>query len=126
MTMICDAGALVALERNAASMWRRLKAELVRGTPPMTHGAVVAEVWRGGHGRQAPLARALAGIDVTPVDDALGRRAGVLLGGTTADDAIDAAVAALAVDGDRIVTSDPDDIHALVHAARRRVEAIPV
>jgi hypothetical protein len=35
-------------------------------------------VWRGGSGRQAPVARLLAGVEVTPVDDLLGRRAGML------------------------------------------------
>jgi hypothetical protein len=49
-----------------------------RGRMPVTGGGVVAQVWRGG-GRQAPLARLLAGTDVVAVDDGLGRRAGMLL-----------------------------------------------
>ena len=43
---------------------------------PVTGGGEVAQVWRGGCGRQAPLARLLAGTDVVAVDDVLGRRAG--------------------------------------------------
>lgn len=123
--LICDSGALVALERGDRPMWRRLKAELLAGTPPATHGGVVAQVWRGGSGRQVLLARALAGIDVTPLDDHLGRRAGLLLARARASDAIDAAVAALADDEDRIVTSDPVDIQRLIEASGRHVDVIP-
>ncbi|MGH9154424.1 MAG: hypothetical protein ACRD1K_00885 [Acidimicrobiales bacterium] len=63
MTLILCAGALLALERNDRPMWRRLMAELVAGLPPRTHGGVVAQAWRGGHGGQVPLAGALAALD---------------------------------------------------------------
>lgn len=32
VTLICDTGALIALERNDRAMWRRLKSELRAGT----------------------------------------------------------------------------------------------
>jgi DNA-binding transcriptional MocR family regulator len=41
-------------------------------------------------------------------------------------DAIDAAVVALAGDGDDILTSDPADLRALAQAAGVHVELIPV
>ena len=63
MTLILDAGAFVALERNDRAMWRRLKAAKLAGTPPRTHGGVIAQVWRGGAGRQAPLASAMKSSD---------------------------------------------------------------
>jgi len=126
LTLICDAGALVALERDDRAMWRRLKAELLQGTPPVTHGGVVAQVWRGGYGRQAVLARALAGFDIAALDGPLGRSAGRLLGRSGSSDAIDGAVVALAADGDRIVTSDLADIQQLVDAAGRRVDVVAV
>ena len=44
-----------------------------------------------------------------PLDESLGRAAGALLGATKQSDVIDAALVLLAHDGDRIVTSDPDD-----------------
>jgi cystathionine beta-lyase/cystathionine gamma-synthase len=72
------------------------------------------------------LARALRGVEVEPLDDELGRAAGVLLARTGMADAIDAAVVALAEDGDRILTSDPDDIDRLVEAAGLDVEVVPV
>jgi hypothetical protein len=124
VTLICDAGAFVALERNDRVMWRRLKAELQAARPPVSHGGVVAQVWRGG-GRQALLARALAGVDIANLDEDLGRRAGVLLGRARRHDAVDAAVVALAVDDDRIVTSDPRDIQTLATAAGVHVDVVP-
>jgi len=87
---------------------------------------VVAQVWRGGSGRQVPMARLLAGTDVIPVDDRLGRRAGMLLALSGQSDAIDAAVVCLAADGDDILTSDPGDLRALAQAAEIHVELVPV
>lgn len=65
-------------------MWTRLAAASRSGVPPVTHAGVVGQVWRGGSGRQVSLARALAGIDVVPLDDALARAAGVPLDIVTA------------------------------------------
>jgi predicted nuclease of predicted toxin-antitoxin system len=48
------------------------------------------------------------------VDDRLGRAAGVLLGQTGTADAIDATVVAMSQTGDRILTSDANDIARLV------------
>ncbi|MEA2828464.1 MAG: hypothetical protein QOG43_2903, partial [Actinomycetota bacterium] len=80
MTLVLDAGALVAIERAHPKVLGLLKGELAAGRPPLTHGGVVGQVWRGGRDRQAVLAIVLAGVDVAPLDDRLGRRAGVLLG----------------------------------------------
>lgn len=107
-------------------MWRRLKASVLAGAPPLTHGGVVAQVWRGGTGRQVPMSRALQAVDVIALDDTLGRAAGVLLGRAELADAINGALAAMADHGDRIVTSDAGDLARLVAAAGRRVDVVPV
>jgi len=123
MTLVLDAGALIALERDDRDMWVRLNAARASGTAPVTHGGVIARVWRGGTGRQAMLARALKGVQVVALDDELGRRAGLLLSRADTKDVVGAAVVALVRDGDIVVTSDPDDIAALaaVHAAPVRI-----
>jgi hypothetical protein len=123
VTLVLDSGALVALERNDRSMWARLKAAEITRELPMTHGGVVGQVWRGGP-RQARLARALQGIDVRPLDRALGRAAGELLARTSSSDVIDAAVVLLAANGDDIVTLDRRDFETLVRAAGRHIELI--
>jgi PIN domain nuclease of toxin-antitoxin system len=124
--LVLDAGALVAVERGEREVAAMLKRELLARRVPLTHGGVVAQVWRGGSGRQARLARLLPGIDIVPLDDALGRRAGILLGRARATDAVDAAVVALAADGDIVLTSDPDDLRHLAEAAAVHVDIVQV
>lgn len=123
MTLVLDAGALIALERGDASMWRRYDEAQRAGRPRITHGGVVGQVWRGGP-RQARLAAALMGIDVVPLDDRLGRAAGQLMRAAKSSDVVDAALVLLASDDDDIVTSDPDDIRALARATGRRIGLI--
>ena len=126
MSLVLDAGAFIALERNDRTLWRRVDDVRREGSAPLTHGGIVAQVWRGGSGRQARLATALLGTLVVPLDNDLGRRAGVLLTRAGLVDAIDAALVALCQPGDQIVTSDPSDIDALADAARLDVDVIPV
>ena len=124
--LILDAGAFVAAERGNREVLARLKSELRRGGAPVTNGAIVAQVWRGARGKQVPVAQLLAGVDVAPLDDLLGKRAGMLLALTGGQDAIDASVVCLARDGDDILTSDPDDLLVLSRTAGVHVELIPV
>jgi hypothetical protein len=124
--LILDAGAFVAVERGDREVVALVKRERLAGRVPATCGGVVAQVWRGGHGRQAPVARLLAGTDVTAIDGQLGRRAGMLLARSGQSDAIDASVVCLAADGDDILTSDPSDLRALAEAAGIYIDLIPI
>ena len=126
MTLVLDSGALIALERHDRAMWRRVKAAHLAGDIPISHGGVVGQAWRGRGPRQALLATALRGIDVRPLDEALGRAAGELLAKSRSADVIDAALVLLASDGDEIVTSDPDDLKTLAAVNGRHVELIQV
>jgi len=126
LSLILDAGAFVAVERGDRDIVALIKRERLAERAPLTHGGVVAQVWRGGAGRQAILARLLAGVDVEALDSTLGKRAGVLLGRSGGADAIDAAVVCLAGDRDEILTSDPNDLRALAEAAGLHVELVPV
>ena len=126
MRLVLDAGAFVAVERGDRDVLALLKLERLAERTPVTHGGVVAQVWRGGHGRQAPVAGLLRAIEIAPLDDHLGRRAGLLLGKARGKDAVDAAVVLLAVDGDRILTSDARDLRALAAAAAVHVDLVPV
>jgi len=44
MSLVLDAAALVALERNERPMWTRLKATYLIGEVPVTHAGVVGQV----------------------------------------------------------------------------------
>jgi hypothetical protein len=124
VSLVLDAGALIALERNDRAMWQRLKLCLQAGEPPLSHGGVIGQVWRGRSGRQAKLASVLEVVDIRSIDGVLGRAAGELLARARQHDVIDAALVLLARDGDRIVTSDPEDLAALARAADLDVELV--
>lgn len=126
MSLVLDAGALIAVERADREVIALLKQELQAGRAPITHGGVIGQVWRGGTGRQANLARLLPAVEIAALDEALGRRAGLLLGRSGASDVVDAALVLLAMDGDEVLTSDPDDLRALAEAAGAHVDLIAV
>src|SRR5215471_9235173 len=102
------------------AMYVRLKVAYDDGHRVLTSAAVLAEVLRG-TSRDAGLHRVLARVAVEPVSEAIGQRAGHLIGaaGMSAAQAVDAMVAATAITeaeqaeaADRaasvlIITSDP-------------------
>jgi hypothetical protein len=124
--LVLDAGAFVAVERGDRDVMALVKRERKSGRVPVTHGGVVAQVWRGGVGKQVPVAMLLAAVEVWHLDDQLGRRAGLLLAASGGADVIDAALICLAGDGDDVLTSDPGDLKDLAQAAGVHVELIPV
>jgi hypothetical protein len=118
--LILDAGALVGADRNDRGVVAELRRAQQEGLELRTNPMVVAQAWRDGRGRQASLARLLQAVKVRPVQDQDGREAGVLLGQAGTSDPIDATVVLLAGPGDRILTSDPDDLTKLAEAAESR------
>ena len=124
--LVLDAGAFVAVERGDRDVVALVKRERKSGRAPVTHGGVVGQVWRGGRGKQAPVAMLLAAVEVVHLDGELGRRAGLLLAASGSADVIDAAVICLTADGDDVLTSDPDDLKDLAQTAGVHVELIPV
>lgn len=118
--LILDAGALLAVDHDDRAMMARLRVAQQHGVQLRSNAMVVAQVWRNRHGRQVNLARLLRAVEVRAVDQHDGRQAGVLLGLTSTSDPIDATVVLLASPGDRIVTSDPDDLATLAAAAANR------
>ena len=112
-----DAGALVAVDRGDRPMMARLAVAQQHGLELRSNAMVVAQVWRDRQGRQASLARLLRAVDVRAISHEDGRQAGVLLGQAGTTDPVDATVVVLARPGDRILTSDPDDLTRLASAA---------
>jgi len=125
MSLVLDAGAFIAVERNERRVLALIKREQRAGRAPLTHGGVIGQVWRGG-ARQANVARLLKAIEISSLGEELGRRAGTLLARAGADDVIDAALVLLGRDGDEIITSDPGDLHALAHAAGIDLDIVPI
>jgi len=110
-----DAGALIAFERNDRRVVALLARALAHELPLVVPAGVVGQVWRDGR-RQARLARLLAAdeVEVEILDDRRARAAGQLCGVKRTADVIDASVVLGARErGDRVVTSDPDDLGRL-------------
>ena len=125
MNLVLDAGALIGIDRDdrrvagLIELGRRAGADLVTVAP------VVGQAWRDG-ARQVRLARALAMIDVRPVglDDA--KSAGVLLGRADSADVVDALAVLVALPGDQVLTSDPEDLARLAAANDVDVRVVAV
>jgi len=123
--LVLDAGAFLAFDKGDARVRAYLAAARRLGVDLVTTSPVVAQVWRNGR-RQALLARLLSATRVEPPDESAARRAGELLAKTRTADVVDAMVAGLARDDDRILTSDPDDLRALLTAARVHAVVIAI
>src|SRR2546426_394216 len=79
--------------------------------------------------RFGPVAETLvlaAAPRVDAPDAAAAKRAGEIMATTKTNDVVDAMLCHLARAGDTVITSDPADILALVHAARLRVAVVSV
>jgi hypothetical protein len=126
MSLVLDAGAFIAVERADRDVAALIKQELLAGRTPITHGGIVGQVWRGGLGRQAHLTRLMPALEIMPIDESLGRQAGVLLAATRTSDVIDAVLVLLAEDGDLVLTSDPDDLEPLAKVSGVHVDIVPV
>ena len=122
--LVLDAGAFLAVERGDPAVGTRLRVALQQNVDLRTSAIVLGQVWRNPQGRQARLARLLRAVEVRPVDEQMGRRAGVLLARAGTSDPIDATVALVAESGDRILTSDPADILRLISTCRTRAAVI--
>jgi hypothetical protein len=110
--VVVDSGGLIAFERGD-----RAVRSLLRSTDLVVVPAgVVAQVWRGS-ARQARIAQLLKARNATiePLDEDTARVVGVLCAHTGTTDVVDASVALAGQLHDAVVvTSDPDDLRALV------------
>lgn len=114
-SVVLDAGALVAFERNDRRVRRLIELAAEHGAPVHVPAGVIGQVWRDGS-RQTRLARLVKSglLDVRDLDLDEARVAGSLCGIAETADVIDASVALLARRfGATVVTSDPDDIRRL-------------
>jgi hypothetical protein len=115
VSLVLDAGALLAIDRRNRRVGALLRLAQQERIEVRTSPAAVAQVWRHG-ARQAQLVRILAGMAAPPLDLDTGKRLGLLLGATDSCDVVDAHVASLVRAGDRVLTSDPDDLRHLLDA----------
>ncbi len=115
MTLVLDAGALIAVERADRPTLMLMEAARRQGRNLVVPAGVVAQVWRGGS-RQARLARFLAarGVEVEALTEDGAKAAGLVCGQAGASDVVDASVVVTARrHRATVVSSDRADLELL-------------
>ena len=115
MSLVLDAGALIAIERGDRDTAAIIEVARREGRDIVVPAGVVGQVWRGGE-RQARLARLLNALDVLveTLTDTGARAAGVLCGAAGTSDVIDASVVLSALRRHAtVVSSDRADLALL-------------
>lgn len=125
MTVVLDAGALIAIDRRDRRVGAMLRVLQQQRTPVRTSTGTVAQVWRDG-ARQVNLARLLTGVSSVSLGLDAAKRAGELLGRSRTRDVCDSHLALLVAAGDTVVTSDPDDLRALLGVRRVKASVVAV
>lgn len=117
MSVVYDAGALIAAERSERRVWADHRCRLEVGLVPATTAPVVAQVSRSG--RQAQLRRFLRGCEVVPFEDHGAHDVGALAGRSRSDDVVDVHVVAVAHRrGVGVLTSDDRDLEPIAESVR--------
>ncbi|HSH61333.1 MAG TPA: PIN domain-containing protein [Acidimicrobiales bacterium] len=117
MTVVYDAGALIAAERSDRAVWADHRARLELGVAPVTTAPVVAQASRSG--QQAQLRRLLRGCEMVPFLEDEAHDIGALAGKSASADVVDVHVVAVAHrHGFGVLTSDEKDLRPIVAALR--------
>jgi len=112
MSLVLDAGALIAYERGSRTVQASLERAHREGDDVRTSTAVVAQTWHGDP-KQARLERLLRGVDERDLMSAQARSIGGSLRRAGTTDVVDGTIIDIARDGDEILTSDPGDLRRL-------------
>ena len=109
--IVFDTGALIALERRKQRILEVVATARSFERPILVPAVVVADWWRGRTDRREAI---LAGINVVPIDERLGRACGEALSAVPTATIVDALVLTLAAHRNAVVyTSDVDDLEQL-------------
>ena len=118
MSLVFDAGALIALERNDRDLWLALKRAASQSRDVIVPSTVLAQVWRADAAR-ARLAKVLEHCVIAPFDG-LAREVGALCGRAKTSDICDAHVALVASRAAFVLyTSDDGDLRHLLRVIGR-------
>jgi len=117
MSVVYDAGVLVAADRDDREVWADHRVRLEVGTMPIATAPVVAQVSRSA--RQVPLRRFLRGCEIVPFSPDQGHEVGALLGESGTSDVVDAhLVITAARTASTLLTSDLGDIRKISNHLR--------
>ncbi len=125
MSLILDAGALIAYERGSRMVTALIATAAEGEIAVKTSTGVVAQVWRQS-ARQVALGKLLRGVEEIELTPARAREIGRLLGLARTFDVVDASLIELATSGDEILTSDPDDLAKVARHSGKTLIITPV
>ncbi|HWZ91326.1 MAG TPA: PIN domain-containing protein [Polyangiaceae bacterium] len=112
--VVLDAGVFIALERRNRIVVALAQLFVEKQVPLVTSAGVVAQVWRGGAGRQVPIAFLLRRTSVLALDHGVARTLGRMLGQSGTADPIDAHLVLLARERSwPVLSSDAGDLLAI-------------
>jgi len=120
VSLVLDAGALIAYERGSRTVQAFLERAYLHSEDVRTTTAVVAQTWHGDP-KQARLAMLLRGVDERDLTSDQARLVGRLLRQAGTTDVVDGTLVDIANDGDEVLTSDPGDIRALAMTAGKKL-----
>lgn len=125
MSVVYDAGVLVAADRDDREVWADHRARLEAGLVPVTTAPVVAQVSRSPH--QVQLRRFLRGCEMAAFTPEEAHRVGGLLAKAGTSDVVDAHVVLIA-SGSRstVRTSDEADLEQVSNILPQPVDVQPV
>ncbi|MHB1710728.1 MAG: hypothetical protein ACYCV7_04915 [Acidimicrobiales bacterium] len=115
MTVVLDAGGLIAVDRRDRTVGAILRVAQEERVAVRTSAAAVAQVWRNGS-LQANLARVLAGVDTALLDGPAGRMVGEILAHSQTADLVDGHLGLITQSEDTVLTSDPVDIKRILRS----------
>lgn len=125
MTVVYDAGVLVAADRSDRQQWADHRARLELGFVPLTTAPVVAQVSRSA--RQIQLRRFLRGCQTLSFTADVAHEVGAVAGRSSTVDIVDAhAVVVAAKARAAIITSDKRDIERVAAAIPEPVVVLPI
>jgi predicted nucleic acid-binding protein len=125
VSVVYDAGALIAADRSDRDVWADHRVRLELGVVPLTTAPVVAQVSRSG--RQAQLRRFLRGCDIVAFARDDGYEVGSLAGRSAHADVVDVHVVMVAHRrGFGVLTADQEDLRPVAEALPARVAIFPI
>lgn len=117
MSVVYDAGALIAAERSVRAAWADHRVRLEMGLAPVTTAPVIAQVSRSP--RQVQLRRFLQGCEIVSFDSGEAHDLGALAARSGVDDVVDVHVIATAHRRrSGVVTSDEGDLRRVAEVLR--------
>jgi hypothetical protein len=125
VSVVYDAGVLIAADRNDRRTWAEHRVRLELGLLPLTTAPVVAQVSRAP--RQVQLRRFLRGCSIVPFTADQAHEVGALAGAADTSDMVDSHVVIVAESATAtVLTTDPDDMRRLSAAVDTPVPIVTI